>query len=567
MGSLRVSRPSVGKAGGASSCSGRRTMGCPTTTTTTTPTRQGDVLAARRRASRAAGRAMSRARIVASSSLGDEGDVEDDWDEIDKLMRELEDEERRRGREEETSAASTADSESAGDGGAGGAAKEQKAENLQKLTVSELKDRLRTLGLPVSGRKAELIERLNAAGAPTLDQAASPEDPSGADALLSSWDDSPGLNFDDMAPGPYALGKPIFGQADLVSAPVDPALAATSPHFEQRSLAPSDADEAYVAEVPANSEAMLRGYDHLPEGYTWRCAPGTHPKFPNHAAFSLATDVDFLVRAREDAIAMAAPDDGRLFLDLADVLLYHKPTEVYSRPKIEGQLPETSGIFQEYYAYPVAGWFPGDALRDKSPEQEIVKIILVAVKESELVFVEGEHSEEAEDAGGHEEEQAAMAAHYGEDFELDITKSFVLDGSTVTVQGMNSPREQNLADYETCRSGKSGHLTTTRSNAFSFPKPLLLRFNEGTAAENGDQSFGLVVSAMEGLSLQRWETMKDPSVLVEENQKLGRAAAKAAAVTGGVEKGSPFEFLGTVSGKDVDEEYRALHEPTATKSD
>ena len=59
----------------------------------------------------------------------------------------------------------------------------------------------------------------------------------------------------------------------------------------------------------------------------------------------------------------------------------------------------------------------------------------------------------------------------------------------------------------------------------------------------------------------------DPSEVVEENQKLERAAAKAAAISGGVEKGSPFEFLGRVSGKDVDEEYRALHEPTATKSE
>jgi len=33
-------------------------------------------------------------------------------------------------------------------------------DSLEKLTVVELKDRLRSKGLPVSGRKAELIERL-----------------------------------------------------------------------------------------------------------------------------------------------------------------------------------------------------------------------------------------------------------------------------------------------------------------------------------------------------------------------------------------------------------------------
>jgi hypothetical protein len=38
--------------------------------------------------------------------------------------------------------------------------------DLSMLTVVQLKDKLRTAGLPVSGRKAELIERLSATACP-----------------------------------------------------------------------------------------------------------------------------------------------------------------------------------------------------------------------------------------------------------------------------------------------------------------------------------------------------------------------------------------------------------------
>ena len=40
------------------------------------------------------------------------------------------------------------------------------AADMSSFTVVELKDKLRAAGLKVSGRKAELIERLSAAGAP-----------------------------------------------------------------------------------------------------------------------------------------------------------------------------------------------------------------------------------------------------------------------------------------------------------------------------------------------------------------------------------------------------------------
>ena len=40
-------------------------------------------------------------------------------------------------------------------------AEEEEDEDLDSLTVVQLKDLLRAKGLPVSGRKAELIERLS----------------------------------------------------------------------------------------------------------------------------------------------------------------------------------------------------------------------------------------------------------------------------------------------------------------------------------------------------------------------------------------------------------------------
>ena len=40
---------------------------------------------------------------------------------------------------------------------------------LDKLTVVQLKEKLREAGMPVSGRKAELIERLGGAGAAPME--------------------------------------------------------------------------------------------------------------------------------------------------------------------------------------------------------------------------------------------------------------------------------------------------------------------------------------------------------------------------------------------------------------
>jgi hypothetical protein len=42
---------------------------------------------------------------------------------------------------------------------------EEAAEDLEKLTIPELKDRLRAAELPVGGKKSELIERLTATAA------------------------------------------------------------------------------------------------------------------------------------------------------------------------------------------------------------------------------------------------------------------------------------------------------------------------------------------------------------------------------------------------------------------
>ena len=48
------------------------------------------------------------------------------------------------------------------------AARMLSSEDLSKCTVVELKARLKAAGLPVSGRKAELIDRLGGAAAPAV---------------------------------------------------------------------------------------------------------------------------------------------------------------------------------------------------------------------------------------------------------------------------------------------------------------------------------------------------------------------------------------------------------------
>eukprot|EP00802_Teleaulax_amphioxeia_P025799 Tamp_26721.p1 GENE.Tamp_26721~~Tamp_26721.p1 ORF type:complete len:183 (-),score=24.04 Tamp_26721:336-842(-) len=55
-----------------------------------------------------------------------------------------------------------------GGGGDGGGASGQESEaELTALTVPVLKQRLREMGLPVSGKKADLVQRILAAGGPT----------------------------------------------------------------------------------------------------------------------------------------------------------------------------------------------------------------------------------------------------------------------------------------------------------------------------------------------------------------------------------------------------------------
>ncbi|UPR02007.1 SAP domain-containing protein [Chloropicon primus] len=508
-----------------------------------------------------AGRRPGRkARDWGVRASGVEEDGSDDWDEIDKLMRELEDEERKRSPGEEKFA--PASSSDASDGQGEGKAREQKGEaEFQKLTVSELKERLRTLGLPVSGRKAVLIDRLLSASAPNQSLAMEQGGSGDANAFFSTWDDvqsTAGGNFGDgsggfdegsMGLGP--LGKPLFGDAELVSAPVDPAMRSISTHFDLEKNAELESRD-YVPAVPADSEDMLRGYSALPEGYSWRGGGEDvrvhKEKFPGHQVFALSSDVDFLVRSREES------GDGRLFLDLADVYMYHKPTEMYSVPEMHGEFPQRNDDdgdgFDEYYAYPVASWFPGDALKNKEPSQEVVKIILVKVKNADIRHGRELAAEPEEDGQGEGD------LVHGEGFELDIKSSFVLDGSNFCVQGMKSSKEQSEADYEMCRSGKNGVLTSTRWNAFSFPKPLVLQFNEGSAAEDGVQSFGLCVSEEKGLSLQRWEYMQDPTEVVEEALQL--ESSLSSSQESFIEKGSPFEFLGKVSGEDVEQEWKEL---------
>ena len=62
----------------------------------------------------------------------------------------------------------------------------------------------------------------------------------------------------------------------------------------------------------------------------------------------------------------------------------------------------------------VASWFPGDALKNKEPSQEVVKIILVKVKNAD-VRQGREGAAELEEEG-----QGDGELVHGEGFELDI---------------------------------------------------------------------------------------------------------------------------------------------------
>ena len=515
---------------------------------------------------------------TSSSSQGEASGEESDemgiWDSIDSLIRSDEQQQQQATTTAANAQGAGVESEASverrevesgsvrGGGGGGG----ERKKDLQKMTVTELKDKLRMLGLPVSGRKAVLIERLQSATSSSIymgDPSASRHDgpggmggSDGAQGLFTNWDDATGEggkgsfedwqgsgNFEMMPP----LSKPLFGDAELERVPTDPALGALSVHFEDKSALMLEGAD-YRSEVPANSERMLQGYESLPDGYTWRGDPQEHPKLDGYEVFALSSDVDFLVKSG------GLRDDGRLFLDISDVYVYHKPSEIYS-------IPEKSGIFpsdglSEYYAYPITQWFPGDALKNRPEVQEVVKIILVQVKSADIRAQDG-GEEGTEGRGGEEggEVEGEIVLLHGEDFELDIEKTFVLDGVKFCVQGMNSAKEQNEVDYQACRSGKSGVLTSTRWNAFSFPKPLMLQFNEGSASEDGIQTFGLCVSEKEGLSLQRWERMQEPSELVNKAKKEKESASSSDMF---IEKGSPFEFLGRVTSEEVEREWKEL---------
>ena len=545
------------------------------------------------------------ARVVTSALGGDGGnEPNDDWEEIDKLMRELEETDTQvppstentspqsanavsgqgedigiwdsidsliRGEEESLNTESSSSSSNA-EQNVDSSPSVAPQEDFQKLTVSQLKEKLRVLGLPVSGRKAVLIERLQSAASSTslyLDPSSSDTSSMGTQGdtqgFFSSWDDrdggvgddlfgmaNPGALYGDMVGGGPSMGKPFFADPEPTQVP-DPSieeelltnLAATSRHYD---VITREAD--YESDLPVNSEQMLKGYESLPEEYTWRGDLNQHPQFrkenTHYQVFTLSKDVDFLVRSQALENVDEA-DAGRLWLDLSDIYMYHKPTKIYSVPEQTGQMPQEGEGFKEYYAYPVVQWYPGDALKYKEASQEVVKIILVQVKQTDL------QQQVEKEVDGQESEIPALA--HGEGFELSIDKAFVLDGLDFCVQGVKSDRELNLADYEQCRSGKVGSLSSTRWNSLSFPKPMMLRFNEGNPNEDGVQTFGLCVSQHEGLSTQRWEYMKDPSDVVEEDtQRIASKATKKAYI----EKDSPFDFLGKFTSDGIEQEWKEL---------
>ena len=88
------------------------------------------------------------------------------------------------------------------------------AEDFEKMTVAELKVLLREAGLPVSGKKAELIARLSDAGEEPEEEAAVVEEAVVEEAVDDdeNWDDEEDWD-DEVLEGHVARQKPVLDDA------------------------------------------------------------------------------------------------------------------------------------------------------------------------------------------------------------------------------------------------------------------------------------------------------------------------------------------------------------------
>lgn len=498
-----------------------------------------------------------RGTTIPRSGVDDDDNAADDWDEIDKLLEELD-------VVNEGKVSEGVDQPSSGDassspniweamggyGSDGEGQREQRTraagadaaaaskENLSLLKIAELKERLRSYGLPVSGKKAVLVERLQGFLS-TYEQSKSARgrgdflpygDAPGMDSSFDSdgdipliWDEFDATNGGmQMATQDY---KPLY-VPEPEQVDVDPELRDQSYHLRKR-FPPKEEEEGWDGEgfggeefgddvfqdveVPADPEALLSAYEHLPEGYSWKGSPDKHPKFQGYTVFSLADGVDFLVKG-----------DINGELDLRDVLVYDAGTALYAAPKVTGAVSQTPA---HYYVYPSVQWYPGDILELKNAGQQVVKLILVEVKNADPT-----------------------------DFELNIRNTVVLDGTKRTVKGVESS-----SDYERIRDGKAGVLTGCDFGGQAFAQPLRIAFNGGHAHEDGAQTFGVCVRD-DSVDVQRWTHMRDMTAVVKETERAEATAGEdrwTPAKTG-VEKDSPFKFLGKVTGDEVLREWEEL---------
>lgn len=86
------------------------------------------------------------------------------------------------------------------------------AEDFEKMTVAELKVLLKEAGLPVSGKKAELIARLSDAGeAPAEEEEVATEEEAVVDED-ENWDDEEDWD-DEVSEGHVAKQKPVLDDA------------------------------------------------------------------------------------------------------------------------------------------------------------------------------------------------------------------------------------------------------------------------------------------------------------------------------------------------------------------
>ena len=150
------------------------------------------------------------------------------------------------------------------------------ADDLSKLTVKQLKEKLKDAGLPVSGKKAELIERLGAGG--TAPPAAAPAAPPAAPAAPPPAPPPPAppaVSDAEIAEMRKQAAATAAAAAASQAADADAAAARAAAKSEQEAAAAAAAESAAAAKAEEEAAAAAAAAEEAaaaedpPDGFTW----------------------------------------------------------------------------------------------------------------------------------------------------------------------------------------------------------------------------------------------------------------------------------------------------------